>query len=68
MNNTPEMTMKTVKSMPAYVDLFKKALSIYSPPEHRDGDPQNESRRHGRRMKSSQHVSVVVIAEKYHDM
>jgi cytochrome c peroxidase len=26
MNNTPEMTMKTVKSMPAYVDMFKKAF------------------------------------------
>jgi cytochrome c peroxidase len=26
MNNTPEMTVKTIKSMPAYVDLFKKAF------------------------------------------
>lgn len=26
MNNTPEMTIMTVKSMPAYVDLFKKAF------------------------------------------
>ena len=26
MNNTPEMTMKTIKSMPAYADLFRKAF------------------------------------------